>query len=454
MMDAPDGYKEREKLGDAYDPDGMRHESDVSVRQEDYQDNTMRGNLPLEATYAFHNNRDIWIDCHREDWYSLKNQAKQFKNEALATLRYKFGPKRYRGEYSGMKGKHSGPAVILASGASANKYMPQLKNWKGGIVCSNSQASTLVYHGADPTYMVIYDSKCKTEDTLDICKKWDYNKTSMIASVSNNWSFYDKWKGSLYYFRVYDPYIEWYKYLRYGYGWMEHHYVPFACSAAAVMGFAKYAGYDPIFTLGMDFGARRDEKSRFDTWRWAKSGWNLTEYYENFDVIPTNAPDYRTMALHLFYRRTTMAAYWLDAPNLIDCSDGLLNGLLPKIDFQHVLDHQGASPEIDDLRMSPAEIRANIAPFLVSQNQYWIVFGEDEDGNKKGRLFEADDWEHQIPMMLVKLRDMGHEVDLDTTMAEIQEQRAEARRRGYIMMDEEEPITWVDALENKRTKKK
>src|SRR3989304_854444 len=86
--------------------------------------------------------------------------------------------------------KGKGPIVILGSGSSLNDIIPTLKYWKGAIMCSTSQASTMVYYGRTPEYIVCLDPRVPPQDELAAP---DWGDAVMIAHVSIPFEYISRW---------------------------------------------------------------------------------------------------------------------------------------------------------------------------------------------------------------------------------------------------------------------
>ena len=163
--------------------------------------------------------------------------------------------------------KEKGPAIIIGSGSSLDFFAPKLKDWKGGIICSTSQASTLIYHGRTPEYIVCMDPRVAVVDLeLDIP---DFGDASLLAHPSIPFQYVDKWitraKGPIYLARIMEPSYDWYTHhLGQGYPWVNHVVLPMIDSVAAEIGFATWLGYSPLYLVGVDYGGPRFQRWDYD----------------------------------------------------------------------------------------------------------------------------------------------------------------------------------------------
>jgi hypothetical protein len=159
--------------------------------------------------------------------------------------------------------KERGPAVIVGSGSSLDAFAPNLKDWKGGVICSTSQASTLIYHGRYPDYIICMDPRVAVVDLeLDVP---DFGPSAMLAHPSIPFQYIDKWitraKGPLYLARIMEPSYDWYTHhLPQGYPWVNHVILPMIDSVAAEIGFATWLGYSPLYLIGVDYAGPRFQR--------------------------------------------------------------------------------------------------------------------------------------------------------------------------------------------------
>jgi hypothetical protein len=349
----------------------------IKANHFEFNRNTINEILPPEMAYSFFNHYKMFEDMHRAEFSKPLNVLKRCAREIAHAAAYYMG--RGSSAESLPKNIHSGPCIIVASGCSLDPVLPMLKDWKGGLVCSSSHAATLMYHGAPPTHVINFDMR--TQDNEYDAKRWDYKKTTLITWPGMHPSVNGLWKGHKYFYRVFDPSVAFYAWaLPAGYNWIETQMQPFAQSTAMQMAAANYMGYSPLILVGADF-CMKPEATRFTShWyrkpegekrkRWVESKPGTVDAIKESSLIITSAGGKLTLYTFLHYRRATIAELWSDGSNVFDCSDGTLNGLLPKADIEEVIATQGTNLR-GRMRISK-QIRDSLEPWLATEESYFI----------------------------------------------------------------------------------
>ena len=75
--------------------------------------------------------------------------------------------------------KKDAPIISIGSGATLDLHIEKLKKWEGDIICSTSQATTLYYHGIEPTYILALDPFCNWSELEHV--NWHNTKTKLIT---------------------------------------------------------------------------------------------------------------------------------------------------------------------------------------------------------------------------------------------------------------------------------
>jgi hypothetical protein len=207
-------------------------------------------NLPLETFNAFRNHFLL---------YASKNPDTVESMRELLEL----APGRLKDITEMPKGK--GPIIICGSGSSLNDIMPMVKDSKVPIMCSTSQASTLVYNGRTPDYVVCLDPREAPQDELAAP---DWGDAVFMAHVSIPYPYVAKWlrraRGPMYFGRIMEPTYQFYSHaLGAAYPWIKHIILPMIDSVAEQLMFATGLGYSPIYMCGVDYGG-----PRMDQWCW------------------------------------------------------------------------------------------------------------------------------------------------------------------------------------------
>lgn len=381
---------------------------DIGPKREAVNEGTLNRKLPIEARFSFFSHKDIWIEFNRHRYHTFKMTLLRTIGDWIRLIKYKLGM-TYPSKTL-PAGIEKGPCIIIGSGPSLDQYIEELRDWKGGIMCSPSHATTLKYHGIDPTYIVIFDCESYPEEWF--AKKWNYEKTSMILIPGTHPGVINMWKGRKYYYMIYDPFVQfWARVTPAGFGDMITTVTaPYAHTSPTLLSHAKLLGYGPIFAFGMDTGYPSVESMhRFTMWRYGRNKWEKDDkggrvknpnYKKWICSPPSRAADAEkeygfvfaengkpTNNMFMYYRKTFIACYWLEAVDVIDCTDGIMNGILPAADGHQVIRQQGIG--FNHLLRTPEQIREYIEPWLAHNSTYYFWVEDPAEGDplrKEGYL--------------------------------------------------------------------
>ena len=225
-------------------------------------------NLPLEIANAFSNQYLAYGSEHPEEVEEMRELLAMSPGRILDITKME---------------KKSGPILVVGSGGSLDQCMPRIKEWKGAVMCSTSQGSTLVKHGRYPDYVVCLDPRVAPADELAAS---DWGPSVMVGHVSIPYEYVKRWlkraTGAIYVGRIMEPSYEWYSHnLGKGYPWIRHIMMPMIDSGAAEIGFATWLGYSPIYIVGLDYGGPRFD--RYD-WHYDTQTWTLDADTSKFDA--------------------------------------------------------------------------------------------------------------------------------------------------------------------------
>ena len=409
-------------------------EGEFQVDSRTFFEATMKRIIETEVPHMFYGHRSVWRNLYKSDVYTLPKVLKACGRELVEYARYKTGhspagtcvPSGVDDE--GHIVKPLGPCIITGSGPSFNDLEPLIKHWKGGIISSaNAQAGTLRYYGAHPSHVLLFDSQAN--DRSFRRRPLDRKKTIVLTHPGIDPNVNNSWRGQKYWYRVYSPNnMEMSEIQRMAYDFIRTEHYPFSCALAGQMSFAHAMGYDPLIFVGADL-AFTEEKARFDMWEAADlpsitrilrtlTG-QMRDIQKRFKwtEVPGEAPEtgnkktllirtksgFLTHYIHLFYSVTAMSCYWLDTPNIIDCSNGLLTDLLPKGNLEDIIRNQGRG--LEHLYKTREEIREWIEPWLASRGTFYIQLPA---GHK---LVETKNWEPELPMFLEMLKKEFPDID-------------------------------------------
>lgn len=406
-------------------------EDEIEVDAEVFQEATMDKILATEGPYSFYGHRGTWRNIYKDDVYRLPHVLSACGREIREYVLYKLGL-RPAGtnvpqgcDDQGIIRKPRGPAIVTGSGPSFDALMPLLKDWKGAIISNSaSQSSTMIHNGVHPTHALLFDAT----ETFELFSAipWNHKKTTIITHPGIDPRINEWWKGQIHWYKIFSPNSIYYSELmRTAYNFIGSTHHPFACSASGQIAFAHAMGYDPIILSGCDFSFTEAqirhtqwfcERGKFGRKKWTSPpnikaiGYGTTQ---RKPMLVRSNSGHLSHRIHLYYAKTAMAVYWLDTPNLIDCSDGILTGLLPKADLKEVIATQGLC--LKGTEKTREEIRKFIAPWIASRGSFYIpLLG----GHK---LIDTMDWEHQMPTLLHRLKEEDETLDIDAVMAYIKD---------------------------------
>ena len=415
-------------------------EDEIEVDALKFQEATMKKIYATEGPFSYYGHRATWQDIFKPDVYKLIGRAGPRSEQtfegiipAIARLikeyiQYKTGNAPQGQDIPagcddrGFIVRPRGPAIVTGSGPSLDTLAPIIKDWKGGLIVSaGSQASAMLKYGADPTHMLAFDAMLRYKEFKAI--PYNRKKTALITHPGIDPRVNKYFRGQKYWYKIFSPNSIFYSELmRQSFNFIHSTHYPFACAASGQISFAHAMGYDPIILVGCDFSFTEESDRHTEWWKDKKGKFGRKEWRQkplvnpieaskgqNVNLLLRTKSGYLSHRLHLYYARTAMSVYWLDTPNLIDCSDGVLTGLLPKADINEVIRTQGAC--LAGTGKSRDEIRNFIAPWLASRGSFYIpMLG----GHK---LIDTTEWQVELPVLLSRLKQEDPTIDPEAVMA-------------------------------------
>jgi hypothetical protein len=283
------------------------------------------------------------------------------------------------------------PCFILGSGASLDIALPLLKDWKGGIICTTSQALSLMYHGIEPTHILALDPFCAWEEIDGV--DWSKTKTKLIAhpgvwpNLIQNWpnemlfyvensgrgdSFYNTTQKQMYTWREGDRRLP-----------IFHFYIRtaltlFACSPPAELFVAERLGYGTIFLSGVDFGFTYG-KERFSNWVKKDGEWKLNEYPILDEAAVPDRPklilsnnNIPTLPMHVYYKKNFISGWRLSHQTVYTTDKGTITEI-PYVDIKEAIEKQGEGFEkqsIEFIDDNSEKYLASVYCFVVKVKTY------------------------------------------------------------------------------------
>lgn len=386
-------------------PDGAKTEMNLKQSVRDYNESTKKVILPIEIKHSYYNHKRIWKDINDTH-----------KGYDLGAIEFP---------------KDNGPALIIGSGQSLDKAGPLLKDWKGAIFCSTSQATTLCYYGHPPEYIVALDPRLAVSE-LSYIDTWDNKDSVLIAHPCISPVVLDFWPNKIFYYRIMEPTSPFYtETLAQSYDFISLYLFLFSCAIAGQLGLAKVMGYDPLYLVGCDFGAPNDIY-RYTSYRWKTTSMNglyplknekgqdiwkrgtftLDTVPQDFQLIkrnleieelkPSPLPKERAVlcnngvfsdAIQVYYKRSVMCVARLDMSNIINTSTEGIITEFPEASIEEVIEKQGEG--LKDRYYTMTQKRQVYDEYLATQNTFVIEF---KDGSL--RYIESKNPLVEMPVFL------------------------------------------------------
>lgn len=326
-------------------------------------------------------------------------------------------------------------ALIIGSGPTLNPVLPSLKYWKGDIICSTSQATTLIYHGREPEHIVALDPDSNPEElAADI---WKGRQSVLHIHPGVNPDLVRFWKGPISLFRKLQPQTHFYaQEQNIGYGTlgvdeglrydgskgeplikgqipMLAHVVP------AEICIGKHLGYRQMYLVGCDL-SYPGKIDRFTMWRYENDAWK--EYppeplgqRETDPVVETEYDGLLSTPMMIFYSHQVVIAWRLTETNIVNTSQEGLLRVFPYKAFDEVLHRQNKGVKAFNLK----QIRKVSEEYLARQNIYFLIIGNGVMPH------EFKDPLHEIPRMIAQIKETlekqgkGDQLDVEANMQRI-----------------------------------
>ena len=369
-----------------------------------YNRNTKKATMGMEILHSYYNHKQIWEDIHEGTGRDV-GQARIETPE---------------------------PALIVGSGQSLDKAHDLLKDWKGAIFSSTSQATTLIHTGKhDRLYFIALDPKLNVDEFVGMDDWAKYDATLVIQPCIAPIIF-DIWKNKKLYFRIMEPMTEFYtQNLSIAYRFIPTFLYLFSCSLSAQLGLAAAMGYNPLILVGCDFGAPNN-KYRFTRWDCMPTDITTVnketgdkKHYTHFSEIPKDLDLITTVhkrewqsttgdaipsekevmsnngvitdALQLYYKRSLFCVARLDMKDIINTSTEGIITEMPEATIEEVIENQGQG--LEDRYLTTIQKQHVYERYLASQHTYAVRFKE-----KGIRFIETTDPVKEVPGFLAMLK--------------------------------------------------
>ena len=312
------------------------------------------------------------------------------------------------------------PILIIGSGPTFDEFAPYLKDWKGDIMVSTSQASTCIALGKEPTYIMALDPNSNMGE-LENVDTWKDRKSILITHPGVTPNLIEGWKGPMYLFRKLQPQTAFYENeQKIGYSTLGNlqrgswgfeseilltGVIPMlACVLAAQICTAKQLGYKRQYLVGCDFGMPNDQ-SRFTSYGWEKDKWvvhpaqTVAEFAADEAHWGMDGPSdsycltedgVATSPMFVFYAHQTITAWRITEADIVSASDKGVIKIFPSATPEEIVRKQGKGIKGYNLQ----KIRWETEKYLAVQNIYFLYVGNGVMPH------EFKDPLHDVPKML------------------------------------------------------
>jgi len=301
--------------------------------------------LPLEVEAAF-DNRPFLKALANKDTKAIQQDIKRLElleqslAKGYAAQDMFLAPKAFRA-----------PAMLVGSGPSLDEAGPYLKDWKGQIFCSTSQARTLLYYGHAPEFIVAYDVRTQWDELAGIDWK-KYPTSGLCVHPGMSIDVISKWVETgnpLYFYRQTlqdDQFRQ--EILPLAFPFIRSQVMMGGCTLTTQLSMMTQMGYSAGFLVGVDFGGSRFTEYKL---KGTKSG---EEWVGNPAPVPDperavqSITGVQSDAMQIFYKRQLFVIQRMDRSVLISCSTpgkGTINEL-PWAPIRKVIEQQGEGFEV------------------------------------------------------------------------------------------------------------
>jgi len=326
-------------------------------------------------------------------------------------------------------------ALLVGSGPTLDGALPTIKDWPGDIVCSTSQASTLIGWGREPEHIVALDPDCNPAE-FD-ADTWEGRKSILHLHPGVMPDLVRWWKGPMAFFRKLQPQNGFYGNEQcMGYsplGPLENgryqgnkttplirSQVPMlACALAAQICIAKHLGYRQLVLVGGDFSYPGDQE-RFTRRSWNGSEWvdippaPLESCYgrEDDPIVETEIDGLKSSGVQIFYAHQSVVAWRLTETDIVNAFPAGLMRMMPTRPWEEILRRGNKGVKGFNLK----QIIEASEEHLAKQNIFILYVG--------GGIMphEFQDPLHEIPKALGQMKQMlkaqgkADQVDVEANM--------------------------------------
>ena len=392
----------------------VRTDEIVRTASDEFNKQTDSRHYYNEVHFSFHNHREIMDALDSGRAVDLANVPKRKRKSVM----------------------------IVGSGPTLNEVLPLVKDWEGDIICSTSQALTLMAWGHTPEHIVALDPDSHSLE-LEPLEVWEGKETILHTHPGVTPELVQNWKGNLSLFRKLQPQTAFYAGeqaigystlgpIRDGRYWGNEAplsitaQVPMlACVLPAQMAVAKHIGYSQMVLVGADFSFPGDVQ-RFTAKTWKDGQWiecpllSLDDYYKQElagadPMLETELDGLKSTAMQIFYSHQAVIAWRVIEASVINASHAGLLRMFPYVPIEEIVRRGNKGVKGFTL----PQIRKVAEEHLARQNIYFLYIGNGVMPH------EFKDPLHDIPLILPQIQaqleaqGQGIVIDVEANMKRI-----------------------------------
>jgi hypothetical protein len=345
----------------------MTREQDIKENAKQMNEVARQSLLPVEVGAAFQN-RDLL------EALSAEGPRREEVRERLRLILKLTEKGKAQDLFLAPKAFHT-PVMLVGSGPSLDEAGPHLKNWKGHVMCSTSQARALVYYDHPPEYIVAYDVRTKWDELEGV--DWSkYPQVGLCVHPGMSMELMEKWAATgnpIYTYRQAlqgDQFRQ--EILPLAYPFIRSTISMGGCTLTTQLSMMHQMDYSVGFLVGVDFG-----NSRFAEWK-LKGTPEGEKWVVDLPPVPdpTRAVESvtgaQTDSMQCFYKRQMFVINRMDRSVLISCSTPGKSAIneLPWAPIAKVVERQGMG--LEALQPSAAVVERICDVYLAQAGKYCI----------------------------------------------------------------------------------
>lgn len=425
-------------------PQAVKPEEAARLWSDKYNAATKGKHMANEVRHSFYNHQNI-----------IAAMGYKYNKDASELIKYTDKPRAICMDDAPRVKEKDEPIMILASGITLDDALPLLKNWKHKIMVSTSHASTCIYWGKEPDYILALDPDSNRNELN--ADTWKDRKSILITHPGVTPGLFEFWKGPIYLFRKLQPQTPFFDnsqkigYSTLGMPMDKTNMTPaefakkygaklesgsfygqgsqilikaqvpmLACVLAAQICIAKQLGYQRLYLVGADLAYTRNME-RFTSWTYHKGQWVESPGRKVGNKPLASEPlieledGVRTNRMFIFYANQVITAWRITETDIVSASNEGAIKIFPTAPIKEIIRKQGMSIK----GFNRKKIIEVSEEHSAKQNVYYLVVGN-------GILpHEFKDPLHEIPIALQRIQTSiaqqktNIKIDVDANMKRI-----------------------------------